>query len=76
MDERQTDSTRDGQVSEVGRLDPEKADEPIYPDQATAGYPETESGAPDEGSAGPNARPRHDDPATDADDVSSVDGAE
>ena len=46
-----------GQVSEVSRLDPDQAGAPIYPDQATAGYPDSESGAPDEGTAGPNARP-------------------
>ena len=76
MSEHEKDSGQDGQVSEVGRMDPENADEPIYPDNATAGYPETESGAPDEGTAGPNARPRHDGPAADVDDVSGVEGAE
>ena len=49
-----------GQVSEVGRL--EEAETPIFPDQATAGYPDAESGRPEEGSAGPNARPRDDRP--------------
>lgn len=59
MDEKQPD---EGQVSEVSGMDPALAGEPIYPDQATAGYPETESGEPDEGTAGPNARPRDDGP--------------
>ena len=58
------DDSRDegGQVSEVANLDEERADEEIYPGDATAGYPETESGEPDEGTAGPNARPRDDRP--------------
>jgi hypothetical protein len=58
------DDTRDegGQVSEVANLDEDRAGEEIYPDQATAGYPETESGEPDVGTAGPNARPRDDRP--------------
>jgi hypothetical protein len=43
-----------GQVSEVQDLrgDP---DTPIADDQAVAGYPDSESGTPDEGPAGPNA---------------------
>ena len=53
-----SESTDEGQVSEVGGL--KGAGETIYPDQATAGYPDTESGEPDEGAAGPNARPRDD----------------
>ena len=76
MSEPSKNATSEGQVSEVGRMDPENADDPIYPDQATAGYPETESGDPDEGTAGPNARPRHDEPARDGDEVAEVDGAE
>jgi hypothetical protein len=52
------DSNDDGQVSEVNRLDPEEADGAVYPEDATAGYPDTESGEPDEGTPGPNARPR------------------
>ena len=51
-----------GQVSEVQNLSPEKKDSERYPDQAVAGYPDTESGGPDEGTAGPNARPRDDRP--------------
>jgi hypothetical protein len=49
-----------GQVSEVASLkDPDQA---ISPGDATAGYPESESGHPDEGPAGPDApakRNRH-----------------
>ena len=48
-----------GEVSEVASLDPEKADQPIAPGDATAGYPASESGEPDEGTAGPDAPPRH-----------------
>ena len=53
-------SDEGGQVSEVGNL----ADGPetIYPDQATAGYPDTEAEGPQEGTAGPNARPHDDRP--------------
>lgn len=51
-----------GQVSEVAGLDPAGADEPISPQDATAGAPEGESGEAQEGTAGPNAAPRHDPP--------------
>ena len=44
-----------GEVSEVTSLDPAMADLPIADDQAVAGYPDSESGRPDEGPAGPNA---------------------
>ena len=54
-----SEQPEDGQVSEVQRLDPAEADSPIQPDQATAGYPEGESGHAQEGTAGPNAAPRH-----------------
>ncbi|MDO9397683.1 MAG: hypothetical protein Q7T71_14135 [Herbiconiux sp.] len=47
----------EGQVSEVSGMDPAEATTPIQPDQATAGYQESESGSPDEGPAGPNANP-------------------
>lgn len=57
----------EGQVSEVSGMDPAEADQPIYPDQATAGYPETESGEAEEGSAGPNARPSDDRPRGEGD---------
>ena len=50
----------DGQKSEMNATPEEAA--PIAPEDATAGYPESESGQPDEGSAGPNAAPRHDPP--------------
>ena len=55
------DDGDDGQVSEVSAMPPEAADDPITPGDATAGYPfeEAESGRPDEGTAGPNAAPRH-----------------
>jgi hypothetical protein len=47
----------DGQVSEVGRLDPADADTPIQPSDSTAGYPESESGNPDLRGTGPDAAP-------------------
>ena len=54
----------EGQLSEVVRLDPAEADVPIQPDQAVAGSPDGESGRPQEGRAGPNARTGSDtDPA-------------
>lgn len=47
----------EGQVSEVVRLDPEAADTPISDSEHVAGYPDSESGAPDEGrETGPDAR--------------------
>ena len=59
-DERKPDKDADGQVSEVSSLaDPS---DPISPEDATAGYPASESGDADEGTAGPNAAPRHDPP--------------
>jgi len=51
-----------GEVSEVGALGaPEDADQSITPGDATAGYPneQAESGEAQEGTAGPNAAPRH-----------------
>ena len=51
----------EGQVSETVRLDPEEADTPISDSEAVAGYPESESGEPDEpDEAGPNANPHRD----------------
>jgi hypothetical protein len=50
----QDDDQKRGQVSEVSGLG--DADQPISPGDATAGYPTSESGEPDEGAAGPNAR--------------------
>ena len=50
----------EGQVSEVASMgSAEEAETPIAPGDATAGYPESESGAPEEGTAGPDAPPRH-----------------
>lgn len=49
-----------GQVSEVTAMD--QAADPIYPEDATAGYPASESGEPEEGTAGPLAPPRHNPP--------------
>jgi len=46
-----------GERAEVGQLNEDEADDPIYPDQAVAGYPDSEGGGPDEGPAGPNATP-------------------
>jgi len=43
-----------GQVSDAENLRGDPAT-PISDDQAVAGYPESESGMPDEGAAGPNA---------------------
>lgn len=49
------DDTTAGQVSEVSGMDGEP--EAISPSDATAGTPEGESGKPQEGAAGPNAKP-------------------
>lgn len=58
MSEHQDDG---GQVSEVGGLEPAGgANDPISPEDATAGYPDSESGGAQEGTAGPDAAPRHD----------------
>jgi hypothetical protein len=51
-----------GQVSETQDLAAIDPDTPIQPDQAVAGAPDAESGEPDEGTAGPNARPRDNSP--------------
>jgi hypothetical protein len=48
-----------GEVSEVASLTSEEAGQPIAPSDATAGYPDSESDGPDEGTAGPDAPPRH-----------------
>jgi hypothetical protein len=54
------ESTQDeGQVSEVASLDPDAADVPISDDQAVAGNPDDQSGEVQEGTAGPDAPPRH-----------------
>ncbi|WP_134739729.1 hypothetical protein [Nocardioides sp. 503] len=52
----------EGQVSKVASMDPAVADVPISDDQAVAGNPDDESGEAQEGTAGPNAAPRHDPP--------------
>jgi hypothetical protein len=49
------DSAVEGQVSEVSGMGDEP--EPISPSDATAGAPEGESGHPEEGEAGPDAKP-------------------
>lgn len=58
-DQHGTDATDDspveGQVSEVSGMSGEP--ELISPSDATAGAPEGESGHPDVGEAGPNAKP-------------------
>lgn len=49
---------QEGQLSETVRLDPEEADTPISDAEHAAGYPESESGDPDEGDeTGPDADP-------------------
>jgi hypothetical protein len=50
-----TGSDEGGQVSETQDLSKDDGTTPIADDQAVAGYPESESGHPDEGPAGPNA---------------------
>lgn len=60
---RKPEADEGGQVSEVASMrDPS---EPIAPEDATAGYPTSESGEPEEGTAGPNAAPRHNPPEED-----------
>ncbi len=49
----------EGQVSEVGAMDPADADTPISDDQSVAGSPSDESGRPDEGPTGPSSAPDH-----------------
>jgi hypothetical protein len=66
MSESQQHDDQDGQVSEVASMDPAEADTPIADDQATAGYPDSESGEPEEGEAGPDAVP--------ADNIRDVEG--
>lgn len=61
-DRRSDDEQSEGQVSEVSGMDPADADTPIAPDQAVAGYPDSESGQPDEGPAGPDGVPDHERP--------------
>ena len=54
------DSSKQGQVSEVSGMSGEP--DAIDPSDAVAGAPEGESGKAQEGTAGPNAAPRHDPP--------------
>lgn len=56
------DQHGDQQVSEVSGMDPADSDDAILPGDATAGTPSEESGETQEGTAGPNAAPRHDPP--------------
>lgn len=58
-EQKQDDQQSEGQVSEVSGMDPADAETPIAPDQAVAGYPDSESGQPDEGPAGPDGIPDH-----------------
>lgn len=62
MDESGGDKDNGGQVSEVSAMGDEGADTPIVDGDATAGYPESESGRPQEPEpeAGPNANPHRD----------------
>ncbi|RNM13031.1 hypothetical protein [Nocardioides pocheonensis] len=63
----------EGQVSEVVRLDPESTDTPLSDGDQVAAYPQSESGAPDEGEeTGPDARTGSD--HTDLPDERSDDG--
>lgn len=52
----------DKQVSEVSAMPPSEAGDQVIPGDATAGSPSDESGETQEGTAGPNAAPRHDPP--------------
>jgi len=55
--EQQKDGHSEGQVSEVQRLGEGGADTQVSPEDATAGYPEGESGDPDTSGSGPDAAP-------------------
>lgn len=57
MTENEKQAPESGQVSEVESL--QEGPEPVAPEDATAGYPDSESGDPEEGTAGPDAPPRH-----------------
>ncbi|MBR7742921.1 hypothetical protein KC207_06425 [Phycicoccus sp. BSK3Z-2] len=46
----------EGQVSEVQQMDEADADTPISDSQSAAGQPDAETGEPDVGPAGPNAK--------------------
>lgn len=55
-DDRDPSDDGSGEVSEAENMRSADPTTPIAPDQATAGYPDSESGGADEGEAGPNAR--------------------
>ena len=57
-DEQSPPDEQSGQVSEVGSL-ADEGPQPIQPEDATAGAPDAESGRAEEGTAGPDAPPRH-----------------
>jgi hypothetical protein len=54
------------QVSAVSGMDAAEGPQVVAPGDATAGYPDSESGMPNEGEAGPNAAPHHDSPRSGA----------
>ena len=58
MSEERRRNDESGQVSEVGSLS-DDGPQPIQPEDATAGAPDAESGSAEEGTAGPDAPPRH-----------------
>ncbi|MGO4258533.1 hypothetical protein [Marmoricola sp. RAF53] len=60
--DRSREQSSAGEVSEVAALDPDAADTPISDGDATAGYPDSESGSAQEPEpeAGPNANPHRD----------------
>ena len=63
--------TPDGELSEVTNLDADRADTPISDADHVAGYPDSESGRPDEGSeTGPDAHTasEHGEPVRDEED--------
>jgi hypothetical protein len=63
--ENEQDENSGKQVSEVQNFgSAADANAPIAPEDATAGYPDGESGEAQEGTAGPDAAPRHGRPQT------------
>ncbi|MFC6286161.1 hypothetical protein ACFP3Q_07150 [Nocardioides sp. GCM10027113] len=62
---------QEGQVSEVSGMAGEP--EPIAGDNAVAGYPDSESGRPQEGTAGPNASPLRGRPGREQDEAGPED---
>ena len=58
MSDPRDEEPEEGQLSETVRLDPEETDTPISDTDHVAGYPESESGQPEEGNeTGPDADP-------------------